>query len=106
MIGAILVGWWRTRPRPGVDEPVDGSVDAAGAGVVLEEQASGAEQDGADADGDQPPRVVRETEPGHHRGHAQPERPVAPGAEEADLTGTVDDLGIVAVLRSGVDAAG
>ena len=36
----------------------------------------------------------------------QPERPVAARAEEAELAGAVGDVGVVAVLRTRVDAAG
>ena len=74
--------------------------------VVLEQQAADGAQQRDARDHDQPgvPEGQRQAHQGGRQG--QPEGPVAAGAEEAQLAGAVGDVGVLAVLRAGVDAAG
>src|SRR5690606_21583611 len=72
--------------------------------VVLEDQAGGADDQGDGAADEHPPVPERRTVPDDGDREGDQNRPVAVGAEEAQLAGAVSGLGLLVVPGKGADA--
>ncbi|TWE23081.1 drug/metabolite transporter (DMT)-like permease [Prauserella muralis] len=100
-MAAILVA----AMTPGRSRTGRGSV-VARPGVVLEDQAADGDEQRGDGQDQQPHLEERERDTGDGGAGGERHRPVAAGAEEAQLTGAVADLGLLVVLGPRLDAAG